>query len=280
MLLATGYFLAWNGVRLAGLALICGVVSEAFAVTVAAKSYGATKAPAVVSDPRLPSSLGGVWRFYWPLANSMLVVWGGRALLVAVVARAVDGPLALAAWPAAWGLTLVVANATRMVQQVVIRNRDSAGQRLLLGFAASVGLALSLLLLAIGASPVGRSIVNAFVGRDAALSASVQPVILLCAVVPLLVALQNGIQGFLIADGRTGRINIATWLGTSCLLIVATLGIQMELPGATAAALAMVAAIVTETVLLAFGLRPVVFTHAATTLAKTKLSPLTEKASV
>lgn len=243
------------GIQVAGMALIAGVIGETIFVTFAAQRSGATKAPKLPSTADLPQDLRGVWKFYWPLANSMLVVWGGRAVLIAIVARSIDATVALAAWPAAWGLTLVVANATRMVQQVVIKNRGLVTDRLLVRFALSVGGVFALLLLAVGATPPGRILIEAFVGSNQALVASVQPVILLCAVAPLLIALQNAVQGFLIRDGKTGRINLATWIGTATLLIIAFVTTRMGLPGATAAAIAMTMALLFETCFLGFLVR-------------------------
>lgn len=254
-MLVLGYWQGWLGVRIAGIAMICGVFSEALAVMLAAKFVGVQRLDRLAGDKRLPQDLASVWRFYWPLANSMLVVWGGRAILVAIVARAVDATVALAAWPAAWGLALVVANATRMVQQVTIKNRDLVSQQLLLGFALSVGAAFALLLIVIGASPIGRVIIDAFVGRNAELADRVQPVVLWCGVVPLLIAVQNGVQGLLIADGRTSRVNLATWIGTASLLLVSSALVVWGLPGATAAAVAMVTALTVETACLARGIK-------------------------
>lgn len=254
--LLAGLALGLHGVDVAGGALILGVSSEAIAVTWLARRTKTADSPTASFPPGLPTDVRGVFRFYWPLGNSMLVVWGGRALLVAVVARAVDATTALAAWPAAWGLTLVLANATRMVQQVVIRNRDTVPQALLLRFAASVGLAFSALLLTAAVTPLGQSMVRLFVGGDVALAAAIGPVLVVCAIVPAMVALQNAIQGLLIADRRTGRVNLSTWLGTGALLIVAMVMVERGAHGATAAAVSMVAALGLETLVLAAGLKP------------------------
>lgn len=252
--LAGGLAADINGAVLAGVALITGVLAEALMVTVSAKRLGATRPPEKTKSPSLPDNIPGVWRFYWPLASSMLVVWGGRALLIGVIARAEDSSLALAAWPAAWGFVLVIANATRMVQQVVIRNREHTESRLLLWFALSVGLVCSAFLLTVGVTPIGHTIIAAFIGNDPALASSMLPVVLLCSAVPLFIALQNATQGFLIGEGRTQRINVATWIGTSVLLISAYIAVLAGMPGATAAALAVLLALATETAWLGFGL--------------------------
>lgn len=254
-ILAGGLAVHAAGYWLAGVALVAGILVEAGVVTWAARRMPADALPPFDTVPGLPVDGPGVWRFYWPLANSMLVVWGGRAVLVALVARAVDAPIALAAWPAAWGFVLLVANATRMVQQVIIRNRDQVADGLLVQFAFSVGATCSLVLLGIAATPPGRMLLAAFVGQDAALLAGVQPVVLLCSVVPLIVALQNAVQGFLIGEGRTGRVNAATWVGTAVLLSTALTGTALGLAGATAAAVAMIASLAAESCWLGLGLR-------------------------
>jgi len=76
----------------------------------------------------------------------------------------------------------------------------------------------------------------------------------LCSLVPILVAVQNAVQGFLIGQGRTQRVNIATWVGTVILLGCALIAVNFHLPGAVAAALSMVLALVAETAVLAHGL--------------------------
>jgi hypothetical protein len=254
VVLALGFYFNAVGVRLAGTALIGGVLVEALAVTLAAKKFGVTMTPALVSDPRLPHDLKSVWKFYWPLANSMLVVWGGRALLFGVIARSIDGPIALAAWPAAWGFVLVVANATRMVQQVIIKNRSYVKDKVLFSFAASVGGFFSFILIFIAVTVPGQSVIKAFVGLNQDLVNAVTPVVLLCSIVPFLIAIQNAIQGFLMTEQKTGHINAATWLGTAVLLSSALLGIKAGLLGATAAASAMVFALASETTWLFLGL--------------------------
>lgn len=245
--LVVGYRLGLPGWFTAGAALMSGLIMEAAWVTAAAKTM---ELPAKQSSADLPQDVRGVWRFYWPLANAMLVVWGGRALLIGIVARAVDGPAALTVWPAAWGLILVVANATRMVQQIIIRRQDE-DDGLLMTFTVLLGGGCSLLLLVMGATAIGTSTLASFVGHDAALLAGVQPVILIGAPIPLLVALQNALSGFLIRRGLTAPVNAATWLGTAALLSGAFTGVKAGWPGATAAVLAMAAALLVEVAWLA-----------------------------
>jgi hypothetical protein len=251
LVLVTTAAIGLSGVQVAGFALIGGVIIEAAIVTIAAHRCGATNNPPPLVTDNLPSTMPEVWTFYWPLANSMLVVWGGRALLVALVARSSDSLVALAAWPAAWGLTLMIANGTRMVQQVIIKNHSLAPKSLLVGFAASVGFAFMLPLAIIGSTPIGDLVVEAFIGKSTGLHASVRSVILICSFAPFIIALQNAMQGFLIVDRDTTSVNVATWLGTATLLTLTLLGIHNGMLGAEAAAVAMIASLIVETSLLA-----------------------------
>jgi len=249
--LAVGFATGMPGALLAGFTLIVGVLVEAILVTLAAQRLGATRQPLLEDSPKLPDDLPSVWRFYWPLASSMLLVWGGRAILVGIIARADDADIALAAWPAAWGLVLVIANATRMVQQVIIRNRGQVEDRLLIVFALTVGGLCSLLLLLAGSTAFGEKLVESFVGGDRALVERVRPVLLVCSPIPLLVALQNAIQGFFVGEGRTVGVTRATSVGTAVLLISAFLAVQAGMNGTISAAIAMLASLVTEITCLA-----------------------------
>ena len=245
LVLTGGFFLRITGGILAGFALISGVIVEAIAVTIFARLSGAILPPQI-EQPNLPRNLTQVWKFYLPLANSMMVVWGGRAILISILARAEDATIAIAAWSAAWGLVLVIANSTRMVQQMVIKYRHQVSDRQLLTFAISVGAACSTVLLLMSLTPIGDRIVQSFIGNDLTLAKSIKPVLLICAIVPLFVALQNAIQGFLVSENRTGHVNLSTWLGTGTLLIISTFAINKGMNGAIAAAIAMITSMLVE----------------------------------
>jgi progressive ankylosis protein len=239
IILAGGFILKTNGAVVAGLSLVWGVMAEAVAVTYLAKKLGATTLPEMISVPELPQDLAEVWKFYAPLGGTMMLVWGARAALVGIVARANDGEIALAAWPAAWGLVLVIANSTRMVQQIIIRNRKLISDQLLIIFAITVGVVCSLILLLVSGTPLSAEAIGWFIGNDQELIARVRPVLLICAVIPLLVSIQNAMQGFLVSEGRTWGVNQAAWVGAIVMLGTAYLGVKLGQNGAVAAASGM-----------------------------------------
>ncbi|AFZ02749.1 hypothetical protein [Calothrix sp. PCC 6303] len=254
LVLAVGFVSNVPGAILAGLALIIGVIVEAIVVTIFAYRSGATLPPppteTTPTETKLPQNLRQVWRFYFPLGNTMMVVWGGRALLMGIIARAGDAEIAIASWSAAWGLVLVIANSTRMIQQIIIKYRGKATDKLLFSFAVMVGGICSLLLLLMASTPLGNQIVRSFIGNDSDLIAAIKPVLLVCTGVPLMVAMQNATQGFLVSEGRTGSVNLATWISTGVLLMVATLAVKFGIQGATAAAIAMVIGMLVEIICL------------------------------
>ncbi|MEB3223753.1 MAG: hypothetical protein VKS61_16890 [Candidatus Sericytochromatia bacterium] len=237
--LGLGFQAGWPGASVGASALVAGVTAEAVFVTLGAWRRGVFVLPAGPPDPALPHDVPGVWRYYRPLASSMLVVWGGRAAMIAIVARAADAPVALAAWPAAWSLVTVIANATRMVQQLTIRHEASTPLPRLLAFAASVGATCSALVLLLAATPWGHAGLAAFLGHDASLIAAARPTVLACAAIPLLVALQNASQGLLIARGATWAVSRGAWVGVGSGLACAAVAVAGGAPGAAAAATSM-----------------------------------------
>jgi progressive ankylosis protein len=245
-ILVGGFNLKANGATVAALSLVWGVIAEAVAVTYLARQLGATKPPQIISTPELPKDLAGVWKFYAPLSGTMMLGWGARAALVGIVARANDGSIALAAWPAAWGLVLVIANSTRMVQQIIIRNRKLLPDRVLIMFAISVGIVCSLILLSVSGTPASEDAIGWFIGNDRDLIARVRPVLLICAGMPLLVSIQNAVQGFLVSSGHTWGINQAACVGAVAMLGTAYFGTQSGQNGAVAAALGMVVGTIVE----------------------------------
>jgi progressive ankylosis protein len=245
-ILIGGLVFKFSGAIVAGMSLVWGVIAEAIAATYLAQKLGATKSPAIISTPQLPQDLAGVWKFYAPLGGTMVLVWGSRAALVGIVARANDGAIALAAWPAAWGLVLVIANSTRMVQQIIIRNRKLMPDKLLITFAITVGIVCSLILLLVSGTPLSAKAIGWFIGNDQELISRVRPVLLICSFMPLLISIQNALQGFLVSEGRTWAVNQATWMGAIMMLGTAYFAVQASLNGSISAATGMVIGGITE----------------------------------
>lgn len=201
-------------------------------------------------DERLPTSVRGVLGFYAPLAYTMLITWGSRAILVSMVARSPESISAVAAWSAGWGFVLLVANATRMVQQIVISNLDKVSVRVLFQLAGCAGLFCFSLLGALAFTSIGNHLLTSLLGTDPSLTELLLPVLRVGSLVPLLVAMQNCLQGFCIGRGRSWAVNLATLWGCTFTLALTWSLIHTGWNGAVAAATAMVSGISLELAVL------------------------------
>lgn len=261
-ILLIGFYNHWSGEVLAALALIGGIFTETLFVTIIALRKNVLEIVTVApSSSNSPKTMIEVARFYWPLVNSSLVVWAGRAILLAVIARASDGPIALASWTAGWGLVLVLANATRMVQQVIIRRRNVLANGDLLFFASSTGLLCSAILVSMCFSSVSEKLLVLFLGKNEDMIAHVFPVLVFCSLIPLFVALQNALQGFLIGNGQTKTINFASYCSFVLLLGTSWCLVRLGIPGAKAASLGMLCSYAVELSILGFAIRPILKTE-------------------
>ena len=150
-------------------------------------------------------------------------------------------------------LGAVIANATRMVQQVTIRNAAHVPARLLIGFAASVGALCGAALL--GLATVGQAALAAFLAGDPVLIDHARPVLFICSLVPLEVALRDACMGLLISAGDTRAVSIGAWLGTIVTLATCAVAVFYGAEGAASAALAMVAGCAVELATLGVALK-------------------------
>lgn len=236
------------GAVVAGLALQASVIGEAVAVAWfngrLRRELQASRSEAAPREgqARVPAEFAGLFWWYLPLAGTQVLVWLARPLLTGGIARAGLAALSLAAWPAVWSTVSMVANGTRMVQQMTIslvRDPDSA--RRLRRFTWGVGVAFSLALALLAFTPLATLYLEDILALPADVAAVALPVLALAAIYPLQVALQNWMQGLLVQSGRTGLVNAAAFAGGSAaVLLVYTGALLWQLPGAALAAAASI----------------------------------------
>lgn len=246
--LLLGSRLGLAGASLGALALMGGLWVEALLVV-----YWTHRQPLPDQRPAtsLPTDLPGVSAYYAPLALTMLLMWGGRAALVAVLARAQDAELALAAWSASWGFVILIANLSRMVQQLVIKYARQVPATRLAALGLLAGTTCSLLLAVLGHSQPGHQLLGLLIGGDPKLLEAARAVVGYSLLVPLLVAAQNVLQGFCIVAGRNTWVNGAGLAGVALTLLAARWGIAQGWPGANAGAGAVALGLLVEVALLA-----------------------------
>ncbi|HIK05355.1 MAG TPA: hypothetical protein IGS40_11685 [Trichormus sp. M33_DOE_039] len=256
--LVVGVSLRLDGAFLAGITMMGAILIEAVLVTWFCMRLGTISIlnqQGYSETKKLPQTLSGVSFYYLPLASTMLLVWGARAVLLSLIARAFDGSLALAVWPAAWGLVLAIANGTRMIQQVVISAYEETSKRTLAAFLIIVGLSFTFIPFWLGYTEQGLFLLRQFLGNNPSLVAASRPVIQILSCLPLLLALQNTFQGLLIHKGKNWLINLATVVAATFTLVVCGSLIFTKHSGATSAAYGMLAGVISEIIVLFFALQ-------------------------
>ncbi|MFO7173176.1 MAG: hypothetical protein DIU70_009470 [Bacillota bacterium] len=274
--LAPGSRLQVPGAVAAGLALQASVIGEAAAIAwfarrlqreLAAASGGEApgrgESPGLAGSPgrgeppvrtgvpprgQVPDRLGPLFWWYLPLAGTQVLVWVSRPLLTGGIARADLAAASLTAWPAVWTTVSLLANGTRMVQQMTISLvRDRESDRMLRRFSVGVGLSFSLLLGLLGFTPLGDGYLARVLALPAEAARVARPVLNLAALYPLEVALQNWLQGLLVQTGRTGRVNLAALVGGGATLALVYAGAWLtHIPGAPLAGAATVLGMAVE----------------------------------
>lgn len=234
------------GATLAGLALVISVIVEAAAVTWLTRPFlrNGPWEPGVEPPAWAPRTVLQIAGWYWPLAMTQVLVWVVRPLINGGIARTPDAALGLAAWPIAWSTVGMVANSVRMVQQLVLTLvRDPHSYRMVRHFVFAAGLVASGLMALLAFTPLGLLYMEWVLGLRGGLGAVAQaavPALQVAILYPLMVGLQNWMQGLLVREGRTGLVNLGALAGGAVTMTVVYAGALLwRLPGAVVGITAM-----------------------------------------
>jgi progressive ankylosis protein len=251
-----GVLLHLPGAFVAGLALVVSVLVEAVAVT-------AFAAPELRRHtwgepvPGLPHSPLAVAAWYAPLAATAVLIWVSKPAINGGLARAHEASLSLAAWPAVWTTSMLVSNAIRMVQQLVITQATTReNYAVLRRFSWWAGSAASVLMIVVGFSPAGDTFLTQVTGLSGHLAGVAVPALRLLALFPLGVAAQNHFQGLMIRTGRTKAVNLCALVGSGVLFLTLVGGIAAGWLGTVAGAAATMVGQVAEVAILYMLSRP------------------------
>jgi progressive ankylosis protein len=226
LMVILGVSLRWPGAVVACAALGASVIVEAVAVTIYAERELKRFTWAQPSG-LLPQTTGAVARWYLPLMMTAILIWVSKPALSGGIARAGQSDLSLAAWPAIWTTMMLVANAIRAIQQMVITQATSGhNYRMLTRFSWVAGLGASLLLAIVGYSPAGGALLTGVTSLSGDLAAIAIPALRIGVLFPLGVALQNQLQGLLIRVGRTRAVNVGALTGGLVLFFTMLVGIH------------------------------------------------------
>ncbi|MCC6628640.1 MAG: hypothetical protein IT340_14710 [Chloroflexi bacterium] len=242
-----GPALGWPGASVGALSMAAGVLVEAAIVT----PLG------LLAERRLPPgptdlALAAVWRYHRPLAATNAMRVAIQPLISAALARGALAPVSLAAWPLVSSSALLLASATVPLQEIAIAIvRDADGERRLHRFTWQVGMVLTAVLALLVATPLLDRYLGGLLGAPPEVAAAAGGAIVWLLPAPLLLAWQSARRGLLAARRRTGPVGwaMAVHLGVLvCWLaiwVIAGFG-----PGVTGAAMAVVAALAVELVVL------------------------------
>lgn len=183
----------------------------------------------------LPANMMSMGRYYWPLAQSMISLWGARLMLPILVAFM--GELELAAWAAVWVLVISVSNGVRMLQQLVIRhlqgNPESTCEitrKHLRNFALLVGIGFSLVLGLVAYTPLSDFVLLRYMSGDSLLVNTMRPVLLVLFMMPMLMAIQHYLMGLLMVKNATQAIGRAAFAANLYMVIGVAVVVWVELP--------------------------------------------------
>lgn len=239
-LLWIGVHFQWEGVFLGAISLMGTVIIESAMVIFLSYHYNSPAHIVFEDEDNLsqhPTTTATVARYYLPLGSTTLLIWTGKAMLVGVIVRAVDGNTGLAAWVAVNGFVAPLCNTTRMVQQIILSVPSSVSAKLLWRFAVMVGLCCSAPLVLLAFSPPGTYLLRLFLDGADNIFGPALPGIQLLALMPLTFALQTFYQGLLLKNAGNWWINGATFVNVALTFILTIILVKFGYGGALSAAI-------------------------------------------
>jgi len=202
---------------------------------------------------------GRLLRFYWPLAGTNVMRVLARPMTAAAIARAVDSTVSLAAWPVASGLSsLLTSSAMALPEVVLARIHDQESQRRLAGFSLRIGLALTIILAVLVATPLARLYFDSLLG----VPTEIEPLALAASVVlvpmPLLIAIRDFLRGVLIWQRQSGAVQLGMFVNLATLTVILLMALGLtRTSGIMLASLATVGAELVEVAALLWLVRRV-----------------------
>jgi Na+-driven multidrug efflux pump len=234
-----------GGAVVAGVAMDVSVTVEAVLITWATGSVLRSDHFQANSKkegaPRM--TMRGLWRFYRPLAVTSILRQTTRPVLNAGIAAAGMARASLAAWPVAWGFTILVAGPAWSLQQFTTAlATDQAAYRRVRGFALTLSAMFSLLLALVAFTPLYGLVMGGIYNLSPELQGLARPATQVMAVCPLLLGAQSVLRGVLIRAGCTGTVRAAMTVNVLALTAMVVIGVLLtDLTGIMVAAIAMLA---------------------------------------
>lgn len=239
-----------RGSVVAGLAMDFSVVVESALITLATRPVLRADffQPGATGEGRSSLTRQGLWRFYRPLAVTSILRQTTRPVLNAGIAAAGMARASLAAWPVAWGFTILIAGPAWSLQQLATAlAADQAAYRRVGAFAMSLSAIFSLLLGLVAFTPLYGLVMGGVYNLSPELQALARPAVQLMVVYPLLMGAQSLLRGALIREGCTGEVRAAMTANVLVLAAAVIVGALLtSFTGVVVASIAVLAGSLAE----------------------------------
>ena len=199
---------------------------------------------------RRPTSLGDAFRFFLPLMLMAELMMISHAVISAFLARMSDPEPVLAAYSIAFYFHATIGSPIWACQFVAVSFiRDRASMYRLLVFSLQVAGVISLLMLAVGLTPLGIWLFRTLFGAGPEVAAAAQRCALIFTFVMLFAVVRSLVYGLFMVERKTIYVTLGTVVRLAGLAVVLA-GLILFIEGAEVGAIALVACIGIET---AFG---------------------------
>jgi hypothetical protein len=222
-----------QGAVVAGVAMLISVTVEALVITCATRPVLRSREyqPDMAPNDNPPLTLTTLWRFYRPLAMTSVLRQTTRPMLNAGIASAEMPRSSLAAWPVAWGLSVLLTGPAWSLQQLstaLVTNR--AAYRRVRGFALAIGAISSALLGLVAFTPLYYWVMGGVYNLSPSLQALARPAVQMLAIYPLIMGAQGLYRGVLIRSGSTSDVRTAMAINVMTLGLALLVGVNLFSP--------------------------------------------------
>ena len=254
VVIALAFFSDWASIFIGTTALMAGVIAEALYATWAVRPLLANElSPTGAVAEGTPLTYSELFWFHLPLAATSLMILLAQPLITFSLARLDQPTNSLAAWPVLFQVQLMARAAAFALPEVVIALNKGREwlvplRRFSLTMTAVTTLAIGIFTLTPAAS-FYLFVIQDMAPDVGALTLQSLPYFIFF---PGLSVLASWLRGLLIGNKSTKVVNIGMGINLLVTAVTLTISLRLQLPGLTAAALALNLALLLEITYLSF----------------------------
>jgi hypothetical protein len=209
------------------------------------------------SDEESIPTTGEVLRFFLPLALAQVATPLVRNIMIGSLARTVNAELTLSGYQVATSVSGIMgAVAINMYQPVMVFVRDRVSFRKIRKYSMVIGVVACIMILVCGLPSIGPIVFERIMGAPPDIAASAMGALVILALNPLIISLNEFNLGILMLKKRTVFVTAAKIINAVvCGLTIITLTTLFPEGGAMLAAISTVMGISTEAIFLYFTVR-------------------------